>query len=194
MLKKISKKLKIRKIKKAEKKLQKALKKEAKTLGKKQNTAFDKAVISWKAPEYIKLHKGIVWYSIFILLFAVGAYFAYSYSAWTFALALVAFAVTYLLFDKKMPKNVKVTLSDVGIKVGGKIYQYNRIRAFWVAYNPPFVKTLNIRVHNEYLVDIEIQLGDQDPSEVYECLSVRIPELEGKVDSFFTHLARLFKL
>ena len=54
MVKRISKKLKARKAHKAEKKLYKTLKKEAKILANKEETAFDKVVISWTAPEYIK--------------------------------------------------------------------------------------------------------------------------------------------
>jgi hypothetical protein len=99
-----------------------------------------------------------------------------------------------MIFDRRKPKNVKVILSEVGIKVGSRIYQYGRIRTFWIIYNPPFAKTLNIRVHNEFLVDIEIQLGDQDPTVIYEFLSRKLPELEGKTESLLRHFERLFKL
>lgn len=185
MIKKFSKKIKIRKAKKAEKTLQKALKKEAKILAKKANTAFDKGVISWTAPEYIKHRKGGIWYTIFALIFIGGGFAAYLFDSWTFSVALLVFAVTYLILDKKKPKRVPIILSEIGVKVGNKVYQYSRIRAFWLAYNPPFIKTLNIRVHNEYLVDIEIQLDDQDPGRVYQFLSKKLPELEGKKEAFF---------
>ena len=82
----------------------------------------------------------------------------------------------------------------MGIKVGNKIYQYGRIRAFWINYNPPFTKTLNIRVHGEFLVDIDIQLGNQNPVEIYDFLSTRLPEMQGKSEGFLKTLERLFKL
>lgn len=193
-MKKISKKLKFRKAKQAEKKLQKALKKEAIQLAKKENTAFDKEKVSWNAPEYIKHRKGWIWYTVFAVIFIAGAGTSYLYNAWTFSLVLIVFAVTYLVLEKKDPKRVKVILSNIGVKVGDKVYQYSRIRAFWIAYNPPFVKTLNIRVHNEYLVDIEIQLGNQDPGEVYEFLSKKLPEIEGKKEAFFEQLSKALRL
>lgn len=194
MIKTLKHKLKLSKAKREEKRLHKALKREAKTLANRTDTAYDKAIISWIAPEYIKLKKGWIWYTIFTVLFLGGAILAYLYSSWTFSLVLVAFFAAYLIFNRKKPKNVKVILSEVGIKVGGRIYQYGRIRTFWIIYNPPFAKVLNIRVHNEFLVDIEIQLGDQDPGVIYEFLSRKLPELEGKTESLLRHFERLFKL
>jgi hypothetical protein len=194
MVKKLKLKSKLAKVKREEKRLHKALKREALTLANRIDTAYDKAVISWTAPEYVKFKKGWIWYTIFTVLFLGGAAIAYLFSSWTFSLVLVAFFVVYMIFDQRKPKNVKVILSEVGIKVGSRIYQYGRIRTFWIIYNPPFAKTLNIRVHNEFLVDIEIQLGDQDPTVIYEFLSRKLPELEGKTESLLRHFERLFKL
>lgn len=194
MVKKLKHAFKLAKTRRAEKKLHKALKKEAASLANRVDTAYDKAVISWMAPEYVKFKKGALWYLIFATIFLGGAVLAYIYSSWTFSLVLLVFCASYLLFDRKGPRNVKVILSEVGVKVGNRIYQYGRIRAFWIIYNPPFAKTLSVRVHNEFLVDIEIQLGDQDPSEICEFLSRKLPELEGKSESVSRHFERLFKL
>jgi len=194
MIRNLKSKFKLAKTRRAEKKLHKALKKEAASLVNKTDTAYDKAVISWTAPEYVKFKKGTLWYIIFAVIFLGGAVLAYIYGSWTFSLVLLVFCVSYLVSDRKRPKNVKVILSEVGVKVGNRIYQYGRIRTFWVMYNPPFTKTLNIRVHNEFLVDIEIQLGDQDPSEICGFLSRKLPELEGKSESLLRHFERLFKL
>jgi len=194
MIRRIANKIKARRALKAEKRLHKALKKEAKTLANKTDTAYDKAVISWEAQDYVKLQKGVIWYTIFAVIILGGAGLAYFYISWTFSLALIVFGLTYLVFDRQHPKRVKVTLSEMGIKAGNKIYQYNRIQAFWIAYNPPFVKSLIIRVYNEYLIDIEIQLGNQDPGEVHNFLSTKLPELEGKEEGFFAHFTRLLKL
>lgn len=194
MSKKIKPTKSLKKAIKAERKLQKVLKKEAKLLEAAEVTPYDKGLISWDAPEYIKHKKGWLWYTLFIMLAIGGTTLAYMYSSWTFSLAILAFAVTYMMYDLRHPKNIKVILSDFGIKFGKKIFQYSRIQAFWIIYNQPFTKTLNIRVHNEYLVDIEIQLENQDPVEVHKFLSQKIPELEGKTESFFGVLSRLLKL
>ncbi|MBT3865227.1 hypothetical protein HOE67_03785 [Candidatus Peregrinibacteria bacterium] len=189
-----SNKKRIKKIEKAEKKLQKALKKEARNLEKETNTIYDEAILSWSAPEYMKHKKGTIWYAAFVILFIGGAILAYIFDAWSFALVLAVFVVTYLVVDRKNPKKVKVILSNLGIKVGKRIYQYNRIQAFWINYAPPFVRTLNIRVHGEYMVDIEIQLDKQNPSHVHQFLSQKVPELEGKKEGLISIFSRIFKL
>lgn len=97
MIKKIKRKLIVRKAVQAEKKLQKALKQEARALSKKTNTEYDKSVISWKAPEYIKYKKGWVWYTVFAVVMLASIYGAYVYSL-TFAMALMGFAIAYLIF------------------------------------------------------------------------------------------------
>jgi len=183
-----------RKAIKTEKKLLKALKKEAKTLANQPDTAYDKEIISWTAPEYIRYRKSWVWYLLFTAVIWVSSILAYFYISWSFAMALLAFELAYLITELKHPKIVKTIISEMGIKVGNKIYQYGRIRAFWINYNPPYTKSLNIRVYNEFLVDIEIQLGNQNPVEIYNFLSTRLPELQGKSEGFIKTLERLFKL
>lgn len=194
MFKKIKRKLTIRKAVKAEKKLQKALKAEAKLLSKQSHTEYDKSVVEWTASEYIKYKKGWLWYTIFSVTMLVSVYEAYVYSSVTFALALTIFLVAYIIFDLKNPKAVKISISEMGIKVGKNVYQFSRIKAFWILYNPPMVSTLNIRVHNELMTDVEIQLDGMNPVEIYNFLSTKLPELEGKEEGFIKGLARFLKL
>jgi hypothetical protein len=195
MVKKIKNKRSFRKAKKAEKNLQKALKKESKRLSKTpQETAYDVGKLTWKAPEFVKIKRGWLWYAIFVTIFIGGGISAYLLDSWSFGLALIAFGAVYLVADRPHPKNVKIILSDLGVKVGNKVYQYNRIKAFWIVYNPPFNQVLNIKVYNELLEEIEIQLGKQDPTEIYEFLSRRLPELEGKEPGFVDNLSKLLRL
>ncbi len=195
MIKKIKNKRNLRKAKKAEKTLQKALKRESKRLSETpQETVYDRGKLTWSAPAFVKIKRGWLWYAIFMFIFFAGGLAAYLLDSWSFGLALVAFGAVYLIADRPHPKNVKVILSDLGIKVGNKIYQYNRIKAFWIVYNPPFHQSLNIKVYNELLEEIEIQLGKQDPTEVYEFLSQRLPELEGKEPGFVDNLSKLLRL
>jgi len=177
MLKKIKNKIKLRSL----------------NVSRGDETAYDQPVISWQASEYIQHKKGWLWYMIFAIIFIGGAVLAYLYNSWTFSVALVTFAVVYLIFDRPHPKNIKVILSNIGIKVGNKVYQYNRIKAFWIVYNPPFHKSLNIKVYNEFLEEIEIQLGNEDPNRIYEFLSKKLPELEGKEPGLLDNLSKILK-
>lgn len=174
--------------------LKKARKKEGRQKPHFEPSAFDHAVISWVTPEYIKHEKGFFWKVAAITFLAVLAAFGLMENAWTFSLAIVAFGVTYFLINLEAPKNVEVKISETGIKFGNRKYSYGKIKAFWVIYQPPYVKTLNIRVHGEFLSDISIQLNGQNPAMVREFLLTKIPEMEGKAETLSDALFRLLKI
>jgi hypothetical protein len=157
-------------------------------------TAFDHAILSWVAPETIKHERGTIWkIGMSIIVIALVIY-AIRTGAWTFALAIVTAAVTYWLVHLEHPKEVEIVISDIGIKVGTRKYSFGKIRAFWLIYHPPYVSTLNIKVSDEIVGEITIELGSQNPSHVREVLIEKIPELEGKSESFSDILIRLLKI
>lgn len=157
-------------------------------------SAFDEAVISWEAPEYVVHQKGPKWKITMLLLVAVVAGLSLYYDSWTFALAIVVFAAVYSLVHLEHPRDVQVKISEIGIKVGFRKYSFGKIKAFWIIYEPPFVQTLNLRVEGDFIGEITIQLAGQDPAKVREYLISKIPEMEGKSESFSDILVRLFKI
>ncbi len=185
MIKKLKQKIQHRKIKKAQ---------EREYL-RNLPSSFDDEKISWITPEYIKYEKGLIWKIAVILLILAAVSWGIVSKAWTFSLAMVVFAVVYYaMIHRDHPKAVRVTLSDIGIKVGHRKYSYSQIKAFWIIYNPPYIKTLHIRVQNDIALDIPIYLHNQDPAEIREFLIEKLPELEGHKESFSDVLLRIFKI
>lgn len=191
MLHRIKHKIKEHRAKRA---LKKAQKMEAKQRAFADPSAFDHSVLSWTAPEYIKHEKGLFWKVCAVAFIAIMAAFGFMQDAWTFSMAIIAFAVTYFLVHLEHPRKVEVKLSHIGIKVGNRMYGYGKIKAFWIIYQPPQVKTLNIRVSGGVLTDIDIQLDGQNPAVVREFLLSKIPEMEGKTESFSDAILRLLKI
>jgi len=179
-------------------KLRRAQKKEAKrqlvNQIKNPKSAFDDAVISWVAPEYVEHERGFLWKTIMLLLVVAGAGVSFYIGDWSFALAIIVFAGVYAIIHSRRPRNVEIKISEIGIKVGFKKYSYSKIKAFWLIYEPPFVQTINIRVSGEFIGDITIQLSDTNPAALREFLITKIPEMEGKTESLSDILVRLFKL
>lgn len=157
-------------------------------------TAFDEAILSWVAPETIKHQRGKVWKVVMGALAAGFAVGGIVYGAWTFSLAIIAFVIVHYLVNLENPKDVEVKISDVGIKVGGRKYSYGIIKAFWIVYDPPLVKTLNIRVKNRMNCDITIQLDGQTPGPVRKVLLEKIPELEGQEEKLSDVILRVLKI
>ena len=157
-------------------------------------SAFDEAVISWEAPEYVVQERGIVWKIVMLLLVIVTAGLSLYYDSWTFALVIVIFAIVHTLVHLEHPRNVQIKISEIGIKVGFRKYSYSKIKAFWMIYEPPFVQTLNLRVEGDFVGEITIQLAGQNPSEIREYLISKIPEMDGKSESLSDVFVRLFKI
>jgi hypothetical protein len=156
---------------------------------------YNEAVFTWIAPEYIQHPKGRIWYfvaSIVTAIFFIGATITANY---TMALAILVFTgVYYYLHKHHPPKNIHITISKMGIKVGNMIFPYSHIKAFWIFYNPPFIKTINLRVKDHFFSDVIIELNNEDPVLIRQFLCGQIPEWEGKNERFSDVLLRILKL
>jgi hypothetical protein len=157
-------------------------------------SSFDHGMISWEAPEYIMYEKGTAWRTTAVLITVVAAVLGVYYGAWTFSLAIVTFAIVYYLLQLEHPHDVEIKISNIGIKVGQRKYSFGKIKNFWIIYEPPHTKTLNIKVTGEFVPEITIQLGDQDPAVIREFLIKKIPELEGKTESTIDTIIRAFRI
>lgn len=157
-------------------------------------SAYDDVILSWIAPETVKHERGLVWKIVASLVVAFAIAWGFVYFSWTFSLLLITFVLVYYLVHLEHPKEVEIKISEIGIKVGAKKYPYSRIKVFWIIYEPPFVKTLNIRVSGEIVSDITIQLDHQDPAPIRNFLLEKIPELEGQTEKISDIFLRLFKI
>lgn len=184
MIAKIVSKLKDRKIKKAQ----------TREMELNTNSSFDSAVLSWTAPEFVKYERGLAWKIVVALVTATLVVFGYFYDAWTFSLAVIVFAIVYAVVNRKEPKEIKVILSEIGIKAGYRKYPYSLIKDFCIVYKPPYASEINIRVSNDIAHEIVIQLWGQNPSEVRNYLLQHIKEKPDHKDSLSDALLRLFKI
>ncbi|MFA6305828.1 MAG: hypothetical protein WC651_03840 [Candidatus Gracilibacteria bacterium] len=158
------------------------------------NSSFDEAVLSWTAPEFIKYQRGIRWKVIVAIIATALVVFGYFYNAWTFSLAVIVFAVVYGLVNKKEPKEIKVIISEIGIKAGYRKYPYDMIKDFCLIYKPPYVSEMHIRVSNDLAHEIVIQLWGQNPSEVRNYLLKHVKEKAEHKEPLSDALLRLFKI
>lgn len=155
----------------------------------------DEVIISWKAPEYIQHEKSKNWYIAAIIVGLLLIIMSIVTQNYTMTLALVVFAIVYpYVQTKHPPKEIEIKLTRMGIRVGKMFFPYTHVKAFWIVYHPPFVKTLNLQVHKRFTKDLVVQLNDQDPNVVREFLCTQVPEWEGKAEPITDMLVRLLKL
>lgn len=154
----------------------------------------NKNEISWSAPEFVYYHKTAGWYTAF---FAIAAVFI-GWAAWRkdfflISVLLIIFILAFV-FGRRQPKNVKITLTEQGLKIKGLLYRYDTVlKSFWIVYRLPEAKTLNFETTNYLNHEITVQLGDQNPLEARDFLLKYLPEDLEREESTFDKWLRLFR-
>ncbi len=184
MIKKIKNSFKNRKIKKAQKK----------EYFRSLKTAYDNSVLSWQTQEHLHHERGPFWKVFMSLAVVITSGIAIYLGQWSFAIAILTAAVVYLLIHQDSEKDVEVTISDIGVKVGNRKYPFSRIKSFWIIYEPPYTQNLYIRVADDIALDIAINLGDMDPSTIRDFMIEKVPEMAGVKESITDVFLKLFKL
>lgn len=151
-------------------------------------------LLKWEAPEFIKHPKGVLWF----LLAGVGIFLLVLYAvmsnSWSMAIAFIVLAGVYLIAHHHEPKRIQIKVTNFGIQAGAQEIPYNQIKAFWIVYNLPSVKTLKLLTTDSFMNEITIQLDGQAPGELRSILMKHIPEREGMNESFVDTLIRVTKL
>lgn len=154
----------------------------------------NRIILEWETPEFIPHPKGAVWFLIMgMLVLGFTAYAVITGSATMAIVFLLLGGMVYLTHNQE-PKIIRIRVSEMGISVGDKFYQYTSLNSFWIVYNPPFVSRLYLRLSNKSLTEIKVELNHQNPVELRRALTGELPEIEGgqeKLTDIFIRLLRL---
>jgi hypothetical protein len=151
-------------------------------------------LIRWRAPEYANRDRGPVWKGVMsVIVISLIAYGILTDSV-PFALVIVLLVAVFMLTHKNNPGKVEVALTDMGVRFGERFYPYDDIRAFWIYFDPPEVKTLNLSVSKGAIREVSIQLEEENPAEIRALLSSEVKELKNKSESLTEILIRILKL
>ena len=154
----------------------------------------NKLLLEWQAPEFIKHEKSQNWFiGAGIAVLALIAYALYTNSA-TMAIVFIVLAGVYYLTHNQQPKRLSIKVTQLGVYVDQVFYPYNMINAFWIVYNPPVVRTLNLRLSGKGAGKLTLQLDEQNPVDVRTLLAKEIPEVEGQQETLTELLIRVLKL
>ncbi|OIP81450.1 hypothetical protein COW94_04415 [Candidatus Peregrinibacteria bacterium CG22_combo_CG10-13_8_21_14_all_44_10] len=159
-----------------------------------RNYPHDTTLLQWKAPEYVKYQKGPIWTTIAGSMTAALIAYGILSGSWSMAAAFLALSLAYYVQHKQEPREVIIEITELGIKAAGQLYAWSHMRAFWIIYEPPIVKTVHLRFAKKHKQDLILQLGDQSPVEVRKMLLSQLPEWEGKEEAPLDALVRALKL
>ena len=156
---------------------------------------FDKAAISWIAPEYLQHPKSAKWWVIAGIVWVIAIILEAISGNWTMLAATALFGLVYwYIHEHHPPKHTKINLSELGVKIGHRAIPYADIESFWIIFEPPYTRRLYLEVKESFLPDLIIELEDQDPQQIVAFLEQRLPERLGVKENFADIIMRAFKL
>lgn len=156
-------------------------------------TRDSQRVISWEAPEEIKVTKSTNWY-IILLAIALGTsvffYFVKLYAGMALALAVVLF-----IFSQNRAKVnvVRYTITTNGVNYKDNNYPFDKLKSFWIANTPPYPK-LYLRKTGKFSLPMVINMAKVAPKEVEEFLRQYLPESSGDAEKSQEMYSKILKI
>ena len=153
-------------------------------------------IISWQVPEYDRHERTKLWYIIAIIITLLLLLFSLFTANFLFAVIIIVAALVVILHDGREPEKVKVSLTDEGIVVGRKFYDYDEIKNFSIVYKPrQEIKNLYFEFKSAIKHRLSIPLENMNPLSIRENLLKYLEEDLDRTDQPLSEgLAKLFKL
>lgn len=138
--------------------------------------AYGQLFLAWEMPEYRPYRRGRWWYvGAGALLLGLLIYCVWS-ANFLFALIVLMIALVVYMTSVNEPRLVRVMLTEAGLTIGDALFPYRDMRRFWMAYEPPAVRTLYIEFHSALRPRMTIDLGDVNPLAVRDTLLTYVHE------------------
>jgi hypothetical protein len=157
---------------------------------------YGQEIVSWYVPEYNQHARGKSWY--FIASLAVLLMLAYA--IWTanflFVVIIIIGSIIVFINDSRQPTLIKVSITDEGLVIGSRFYDYDKLKDFSIVYKPKQgIKNLYFEFKNTIKPRLSIPLQDMNPLPIRENLLRYLTEnLERTNESTSEVLSKMFKL
>ena len=161
-----------------------------------QKFHLNEELVYWFVPEYDKHERSKRWYIGTVIALVVFLAYSLKESNFLFAVIIILAAIVIILNDGREPDDVKVSITDEGVIIGNKYYDYDEIKDFSIIYKPKFqIKNLYFEMKNPFLPRISIPLKKMNPLIIRGILLKYVTEDLERVDAPLSErLAKLFKL
>ena len=151
--------------------------------------------LEWEVDEYPMHQRSKLWYILAAVIGVALIVYAVATANFLFAVIILMVGVITLLSSFVPPDRVPVLITNTGVVVSDMYYDFQAIKDFSIAYDPPHVKNLYFEFHSPWQPLLTVPLDDMDPNEVRELLLPYCLENLQRVEENLTDvLRRLYKL
>ena len=149
----------------------------------------------WTIQEYAQHQRGVRWYIIMItagLLFVVYGLMSNNF---LFSLIIILAGIILFIQSHQAPPQVLFQITELGVVIGRKFYNFSELKNFFIVYQPPEVKNLFFQTSNMVHPILSIPLLDENPVAVRETLLEFIDEdLDTEKEPISVTIARRWRM
>ena len=133
------------------------------------------ATISWTASEYIDHQRGASWYALLIVVTIVLATAVYFLTKDYFATGTIAIlGIIVAVFVGRKPAQVNFELSDSGLRVGEKTYNYNLFKSFTIIREGSLT-SLSLTPIKRFMAPVSAYFDPKDEQKITEVVGEHLP-------------------
>jgi len=160
-----------------------------------EETLTGAVIHQWTIQEYEQHARGATWHVVMISAALILVLYGLFTDNFLFSLIIILAAIILFLQSHQEAPQVPFAITELGVAIGGKFYQYTELAGFYLIYNPPEVKTLYIDTKSAVRPMLRIPLLDQNPIEVRDSLRQFLTEdVEKEEEPRGDLLARRWKI
>ncbi len=152
-------------------------------------------LLSWQVDEYQRVERSARWYLIAGVIAVALIVYAVATANFLFAVIILMAGVVTLVTSFTAPRRIDVVITDQGVAIGERFYEYKKLRDFSLAYQPPEIKILYLDFASPLNPLLSIPLEETDPNDVRDALLGYCREnLDRTEETLTDRLRRVYKL
>ena len=149
---------------------------------------------SWRFAEATPHERRRSWYIWALIVVALLLLYSFLSGNLLFAIIVVIIFLTTLLSQRNHDQ-IEFKITEDGIVVNDKLFEYQTLKHFYIIYQPPAVKTLYFEPKSLLKPRIPIPLLDQNPVEIRQVLIEHLEEdIDQENEPISDQFSRLLKL
>ncbi|MDQ5930951.1 MAG: hypothetical protein QG674_116 [Patescibacteria group bacterium] len=133
--------------------------------------------LSWKTLEFEKKDKSPDWVWTVGLVSVLSSVVSFFYGNIFFGIFLIIAGVVTIIYALKHPKELSITISELGISINEELIEYKNITSFWLDETGKEVKLL-LLVKTSFMPTLSLPLEGVSASQVREAIAPYAKEEE----------------
>jgi hypothetical protein len=161
-----------------------------------KKTDYGNELAAWSVPEYERHDRTKLWYIVATTITLLLLIFSFLSLNFLFAVIIIVAALVIIIHDGRKPDKIKISLTDLGIMVGKKFFEYDDLKNFAIINKPHRnINNLYFEFKTWLRPQLSIALDKTNPEAVRKNLLKYLPEdLERTAEPLTEALAKFFKL